>query len=483
MKDRKRRIFSGKLYKIKDKDGKVVDFVPNPTQQDFIENIHTKNIILKARQIWFSTIIQIYLLDQALFNRNFKAWVIAQDKETAISLFKDKIKFAFDNIPDRLRKYFIVKTDRANELEFENTWSSIRVATSFRWGTLQWLHITEYAKICAKYPLNAKEIKDGALESVWMGNKIFVESTAEWWEWIFFDMCQEARKISDSWRDPNDLEYKLFFYPRYEDIKYATNQYVLITQEEQEFLAKYESVIKLSQEQKNWYVLKRREKWDSMFKEYPTTYDEAFWSTLKWAYYETQIRQALIQNRIWIVKYNHQLPVHVAFDLWWSWWWDDTAVWFFQQYANQIYIIDYREWTWYWWLEILWIVGNRWYKIGRRIGPHDITANFTGESRRTMAKNIGITFEILERMPVTDWITIVRQTFPRLWFDKEKCDQWIKKLSIYRRSRDEANGVRRDRPQHNWASHAADALRYLCSATAKTELEMQPDIIDMVFNI
>lgn len=483
MRDRKWRLFSGKLYKIKDKDGKVIDFIPNPTQQDFIENIHTKNIILKARQIWFSTMIQIYLLDQALFNRNFKAWVIAQDKETAISLFKDKIKFAFDNLPERLKKFYIVKTDRANELEFENTWSSIRVSTSFRWGTLQWLHISEYGKICAKYPLNANEIKDGALESVWMGNKIFIESTAEWWEWIFYDMCQEARKISDSKREPNDLEYKLFFYPRYEDPKYSTDQYVLITQEEQDYLAKYENIITLTQWQKNWYVLKRREKQDWMFKEYPTTYDEAFWSTLKWAYYETQIRQALVQNRIGIVKYNHQLPVHVAFDLWWSWWWDDTAIWFFQQYANQIYIIDYREWTWYWWLEILWIVQNRGYKIWRWIWPHDITANFTGESRRTMAKNIGITFEVLERMPITDWITIVRQTFPRLWFDKEKCDQGIKKLSIYRRSRDETNWVRRDRPQHNGASHSADALRYLCSATNKMENEMQPDIIDMVFNI
>lgn len=479
LRDRKWRLFSWKLYKIKNKDWQVVDFIPNPTQKDFIENIHTKNIILKARQIWFSTMIQIYLLDQALFNRNFKAWVIAQDKETAISLFKDKIKFAFDNLPERLKQYYIVKTDRANELEFENTGSSIRVSTSFRWWTLQWLHISEYGKICAKYPLNATEIKDGALESVWMGNRIFIESTAEWWEWIFFDMCQEARKINDNKREPNEMEYKLFFYPRYEDPNYSTTEYVIITQEEEEHLAKYENIIILTQEQKNWYVLKWREKWDWMFKEYPTTYEEAFWSTLKWAYYETQIRQARLQNRIGVVKYNHQLPVSVAFDLWWSWWWDDTAVWFYQQYANNVYIIDYWEWTGYWRLEILWIVRNKGYNVTRWIWPHDITANFTGESRRTMAKNIWIVFEILERMPITDWITIVRQTFPRLRFDEEKCDAWLKKLATYRRSRDEANWVRRDRPQHNGSSHSADALRYLCSSIQKTLEEREPEIIDI----
>lgn len=468
MRDRRRRLFSWKLYKIKDKNWKVVDFIPNATQKDFIEKKHCKNIILKARQIGFSTMIQIYLLDQTLFNKNFKAWVIAQDKETAISLFKDKIKFAFDNLPERLRQFYVVKTDRANELEFENTGSSIRVSTSFRWWTLQALHISEYWKISAKYPLNAQEIKDGALESVAIGNDIFIESTAEWWEGLFYEMCQEARKITDSWRTPNDLEYKLFFYPRYQDELYATSEHILITQDEQDHLDKYDQIVTLSDEQKKRYTLKRREKGDWMFKEYPTTYEEAFGSTLKGAYYENEIRQARKQNRIGIVKYNHQLPVHVAFDLWWSWGWDDTAVWFFQQYSNQIYCIDYRQWTWYSRLEILDIVKWRGYNIWRWIWPHDITSNFTGESRRTMASKVWIRFEIIERMPISDWIAIVRQTFPRLWFDEEKCDLWLRMLTIYRRSRDETNWIRRDRPHHNGASHCADSMRYLCSAIQVT---------------
>jgi len=49
--DKEWRIFSGVLYKIKDKDGNIIPFVPNEAQTHFFKNQHTKNIILKARQL------------------------------------------------------------------------------------------------------------------------------------------------------------------------------------------------------------------------------------------------------------------------------------------------------------------------------------------------------------------------------------------------------------------------------------------------
>jgi hypothetical protein len=73
-------------------------------------------------------------------------------------------------------------------------------------------------------------------------------------------MCQTARKISDEKREPNSHEYKLYFYPRYEDEQYSTTDNVVITQEEQEHLAKYEEITILTEEQKKRYVLKWREK-------------------------------------------------------------------------------------------------------------------------------------------------------------------------------------------------------------------------------
>ena len=58
------------LYKIKNKEGKVVTFVRNRAQLHFDKNTHTRNIIVKARQLGFSTFESIDMLDQALFNPN-----------------------------------------------------------------------------------------------------------------------------------------------------------------------------------------------------------------------------------------------------------------------------------------------------------------------------------------------------------------------------------------------------------------------------
>lgn len=94
------RLTSGELYKIKDKNWDIVPFIPNPYQLYYLKNKHNRNIILKARQMWFSTMVQIDFLDDALFNENFNIWIIAQDKATAWLIRKDKIEVALDNLPE-----------------------------------------------------------------------------------------------------------------------------------------------------------------------------------------------------------------------------------------------------------------------------------------------------------------------------------------------------------------------------------------------
>ena len=126
------RIFSGKLYSIKNKQGKKVPFIPNSFQKDFFQRRHKKNIILKARQLGFSTLIDIMAIDKALFSSYKSVGIIADDRDNAELIFRDKVKFAFDNLPDWLHKEFKVKTDRKGELVFENNHCAISVDTSFR---------------------------------------------------------------------------------------------------------------------------------------------------------------------------------------------------------------------------------------------------------------------------------------------------------------------------------------------------------------
>ena len=75
-----------------------------------------------------------------------------------------------------LKKTGWLSSDTA-ELVFDNG-SNVSVGTSMRGGTLQYLHISEYGKISAKYPDKAKEIKSGSFNAVKAGQFIFVESTA-----------------------------------------------------------------------------------------------------------------------------------------------------------------------------------------------------------------------------------------------------------------------------------------------------------------
>ena len=75
------RVTSGKLYKIlikddKDGDGLVIPFIPTMAQIEFLRNLHYRNIILKARQLGFTTAIAIYFLDCALFRDNIRAGVV-----------------------------------------------------------------------------------------------------------------------------------------------------------------------------------------------------------------------------------------------------------------------------------------------------------------------------------------------------------------------------------------------------------------------
>jgi len=91
------------LYWVLDKDGNEVLFKPWPMQERFLRDLWFRNLILKARQLGYSTLVQLMMLDTCLFNRNVAAAVIAQDKDAAEKIFRTKIKFAYDRLPEESR--------------------------------------------------------------------------------------------------------------------------------------------------------------------------------------------------------------------------------------------------------------------------------------------------------------------------------------------------------------------------------------------
>ena len=139
------------LYYIKDKKGNKVLFKPNWAQQHLYDNLHYFNVILKARQLGFTTFVMIYFLDACLFNDNHSAGIIAHTQNDATDLFDNKIKYAYDNLPEWLRNARKAESNSARKLSFNNG-SQIYTGVSLRSGTLQKLLVSEYGKISAKYP-------------------------------------------------------------------------------------------------------------------------------------------------------------------------------------------------------------------------------------------------------------------------------------------------------------------------------------------
>src|SRR6185295_4737965 len=82
------------LYWIITKDGKKVPFQMNRAQLHFFENylsipgkIYHRHVVLKARQLGFTTFIDLFILDEILFNTNKEGLIIAHKVQDATEIF------------------------------------------------------------------------------------------------------------------------------------------------------------------------------------------------------------------------------------------------------------------------------------------------------------------------------------------------------------------------------------------------------------
>lgn len=288
------------LYKIVNEDGELVTFRMRPAQRELFKNMHYRNIILKARQLGFSTGIDIYLLDQALFNKNLSCGIIAQDLPAAGEIFSTKISVPFDNLPVWLRATFPVSTRReganGGHIEFAHG-SKIRVSTSFRSGTVQRLHISEHGKICAKYPAKAKEVRTGTLNAIKDGCIVFIESTAEGVGGDFHTMSTRAMDLGQLNQPLTSQDYKFHFFAWWQDPKYQTSVPtggLRLSKYHQAYFAAVEQTmgITLLDEQKQWYIRKEIEQQEEMKQEFPSTPSEAFLTSGRRVFAAINVMQA-----------------------------------------------------------------------------------------------------------------------------------------------------------------------------------------------
>ena len=91
--------------------------------------------------------------------------------------------------------------------------SSIRVSTSHRSGTLNYLHVSEYGWTCAKQPEKAQEVRTGALNTLQQEQVAFIESTAEGQEGHFYELCSQSKSKQRKGTPLTPLDFKFHFFP------------------------------------------------------------------------------------------------------------------------------------------------------------------------------------------------------------------------------------------------------------------------------
>ncbi|MBO7254497.1 MAG: hypothetical protein J6V36_04255, partial [Clostridia bacterium] len=193
------KFYIEKFLKIKTKDNKIKGLKLNPSQKKLYETIKREHnlgkpvriIILKARQMGFSTLSEALIFHSTVTRENVNSQIIAHTGESTSNLF-NMSKLFYDELPSFMKP--MLKASNAKELIFENPTkkqkekrenpglrSKIKCTTANASGvgrsdTLTNLHVSEYAF----WEGDKRGTLTGLMQAVpnLKGTMVIIESTA-----------------------------------------------------------------------------------------------------------------------------------------------------------------------------------------------------------------------------------------------------------------------------------------------------------------
>lgn len=144
-----------KHLKIADKKGRIIPFKLNRPQNKLYEAIRgqymqgkpVRIVILKARQMGFSTLTEGIIFKEVCTNTNTRAGIVAHVEDATTNLFNMSKRY-YEYLPEPIQPR--IKASNAKELVFEDLESSIKCYTAGgkgigRSATFRLLHVSEYA--------------------------------------------------------------------------------------------------------------------------------------------------------------------------------------------------------------------------------------------------------------------------------------------------------------------------------------------------
>lgn len=467
LKDREWRLDN--LYRIKDEDGNDIKFVRNAAQLAYYRARHYRDLIVKARQLGYSTLIEIMMLDMCLFTKNTRAGILDYKLPDATKKL-GIIKFAYKHMPPAIKQAVPLLKDNSESITFSNG-SSIEIGTSARGGTFQFLHISEYGKTSTESPDIASEIKVGALPAVHPGNILAIESTAHGTAGEFHDMVQRAAQQQREGRTLTDLDFRLHFYGWWVKPEYRLpNHLVHITDELRQYFATLATPllaqgIRLDADQQAWYA---QQYYDygapECREEFPSTFAECFYNSLEGAFFKAEMAKARTDGRIGqIVPHDPTRRVNTFWDIGE----DGTAILFHQTDGLRHRFIDYYEEEGGSLQSAAAVLDakriERKFMYDKHYGPHDLGNKdwaHEAQSRKETAEGLGIRFNVVPRVLVkADSIEAARRMITLSWFDVTHCSLLVERLDNYRKKWNKSLGQFSADPEHKKPSHPADALQ------------------------
>lgn len=300
-------LFSKNLLKITDKTGKVVPFNMNKMQRDFIKNMDSYNIILKARQGGMSVCICALAIYYAITEPNCVCLLLSHNDESTRAIF-NKLKAIYNSIPSVLRPK-LIKNNRS-ELQLVNgsviSCSTMGRTDKGRGNTAKLIHLSEFAFVNSDVANKQLLSLEQALRP---DGHLIIETTANGLN-FFHNLYQKAKKQENA--------YKCFFYNYIDTSSMFADEYkkykkifkningrnfslVDLIEEEKELLENYEG---MTLDTLCWRRLKiQNSSVDQFNQEFPLTDDMAFITSGNSVFDNNRVTQVLRALQLKKTKY------------------------------------------------------------------------------------------------------------------------------------------------------------------------------------
>ena len=467
------RLGAGKLYKCLDQNGREVTFLPTAEQRLILWCIHGRGwrrlIIPKARQLGMSLVLCLIGLDLALWRSGYKAALVDKTEDDAKKKLREKVLFALDRLPAGCRAPFVIKASASGvsfkEAEGEAPESTYEADVSFRGGTVEFLHISEWGEVQMKQRERSREIRDGSLPAVERAADGICVVETTWQGGLDGELgplVREAQHTPEQHKGPRS--WRVLFFPWHTNALYA-QAHGHVDAESRGYFAECARLgVHLGEAQQKWYAEKRRTLGlRAARSQFPTLAHECWETTPEGSIYGALVEQSRAAGRMLAYEPSRSL-VHTFWDIGAPL---NTVCWLVQITPGEIRVLDVD-------MELDLTLQDRFARIQARgwlLGchylPHD--AGIRQSSGRSQADDFtavfGPTVRVVPRVhSVWQGIDSLRALWPRLVFRLPACATGLEHLGRYASLRETSSGIAREEPIHDRYSHAADALRQLAQA-------------------